>query len=181
MPANHDIEVEFDEVSQDYYAIWEPPVAIGSGKTELEALRDLQDVAHFGIASFIVSRREKDSSSVADKKDNKIENQETSREKARKIVAFLPKENCGKCGFNGCGEFAMAVVQGHASPYGCHKQPSSGAKISEIMGTAIYKEEEQCTLNIRSHHLELSAKRHHRSFGRGILFRHIHQSKHHHG
>ena len=58
-------------------------------------------------------------------------------EKAKKIAALLPKLNCGKCGFENCGNFAMAVVEGEASPFGCHENPSSGYRISEIMGLEI--------------------------------------------
>jgi hypothetical protein len=181
MTNNHEIEIVFDEVSKEYYVIWEPPVAIGSGKTELEALKDLQEVAYFSIASLIDSRREKISPLTSDKEDEKPENRDPLNEKARKIVALLPKENCGKCGFNSCGEFAMAVVQGHASPYGCRKQPSSDDKISEIMGIAVHKGNEQCDNNVKSHHFRIPAQRHHRGFGGGIFFHHIHHNKHHHG
>ena len=41
-------------------------------------------------------------------------------EKAKKIVSLLPKENCGKCGFDNCGAFAVALVAGKASPLDCH-------------------------------------------------------------
>src|SRR4030042_6562658 len=129
MSNSHDIEIEFDEVSKDYYVIWQAPVAIGSGKTELEALMDLKEAVHFGIASFVAARREKVPQPAGDKEENKTEKHETIKEKARKIVALLPKQNCGKCGFTSCGEFAMAVAQENASPFGCHKQPSSGDTI----------------------------------------------------
>ena len=58
-------------------------------------------------------------------------------EKANKITGLLPKLNCGKCGFDNCGNFAMAVAEGKASPFGCRENPSSGYKISEIMGFEI--------------------------------------------
>ena len=58
-------------------------------------------------------------------------------EKAKKIAALLPKSNCGKCGFNNCGNFAMAVAEGEASPFGCRENQLSGYRISEIMGLEI--------------------------------------------
>ena len=53
MPGNCDIEIEFDELSNDYYIIWGLPVAIGSGSNRIEALDDLRKVAHFCIDSLI--------------------------------------------------------------------------------------------------------------------------------
>ena len=41
MTSNRNIKIEFDDVSKDYYIIWSPPIAIGSGSTETEALHDL--------------------------------------------------------------------------------------------------------------------------------------------
>ena len=58
-------------------------------------------------------------------------------EKAKRIAALLPKLNCGKCGFDNCGNFAVAVARGEASPFGCRENPSSGYKISEIMGLEV--------------------------------------------
>jgi hypothetical protein len=52
MSRRNEIEVEFDEATQGYYAIWEP-VAIGAGKTRYEALDDLRQAAHFGVDTFI--------------------------------------------------------------------------------------------------------------------------------
>ena len=42
-------------------------------------------------------------------------------EKLKKVVNFLAGENCGKCGFQNCGEFAVALVEGKASPVDCRK------------------------------------------------------------
>ena len=53
MSGNFDIEIEYDGVSKDYYIIWQPPVAVGSGSTGIQALRDLQKAAHFGVDSLI--------------------------------------------------------------------------------------------------------------------------------
>lgn len=63
-----------------------------------------------------------------------MENREDIKDKARKIVTLLPKENCGKCGYNNCGEFAIALAEGKASPYDCHKSQSSAREIAEVAG-----------------------------------------------
>ena len=47
---------------------------------------------------------------------------------------MLPQLNCGLCGFEGCGQFAKAVAEGSASPFGCKQDPGTGYRISEIMG-----------------------------------------------
>ena len=52
MSRRNDIDVEFDEASQGYYAIWEP-IVIGAGKARHEALDDLRQAAHFGVDTFI--------------------------------------------------------------------------------------------------------------------------------
>jgi hypothetical protein len=52
------IEIVFDDVSTAYYAFWYPPQAIGSGKTELDALRDMQEAIHFAVDTMIESRCE---------------------------------------------------------------------------------------------------------------------------
>ena len=57
-----------------------------------------------------------------------------SKERIREIYAVLPKLNCGFCGFGSCGQFARAVAEGRASPFGCRQNPWVGYKISEIMG-----------------------------------------------
>ena len=53
MSGNCSIEIEFDDVSKDYYTIWELPIAIGLGNTEIEALHDLRETARFCIDSLI--------------------------------------------------------------------------------------------------------------------------------
>ncbi|MFP3898489.1 MAG: (Fe-S)-binding protein [Dehalococcoidia bacterium] len=55
-------------------------------------------------------------------------------DRTRQISEALPKLNCGLCGYDNCGEFARAVAQGRASPFGCKQDPLSGYKISRIMG-----------------------------------------------
>ncbi len=58
----------------------------------------------------------------------------SSKEKIREIYEVLPKLNCGFCGFGSCGQFARAVAEGRASPFGCRQNPWSGYRIREIMG-----------------------------------------------
>ncbi len=52
MSRRNEINVEFDEATQGYYAVWEP-VVIGAGKTRHEALQDLKEAALFGVDTFI--------------------------------------------------------------------------------------------------------------------------------
>ena len=61
----------------------------------------------------------------------------SSKEKIREIYEALPKLNCGFCGFGSCGQFARAVVEGRASPFGCRQNAWSGYKISEIIGMKV--------------------------------------------
>ena len=51
-----------------------------------------------------------------------------------KIYEILPKQNCGLCGFGTCGQFARALAEGRASPFGCRQNPWSGYRISELIG-----------------------------------------------
>ena len=60
-----------------------------------------------------------------------------SKEKIKEIYELLPKLNCGFCGFGSCGQFARAVAEGRASPFGCRQNPWSGYKISEIIGVKV--------------------------------------------
>ena len=53
MSGDCDIEIGFDEVSKDYYIVWQPPLAVGSGNNKIEAIRDLQKAACFGVNSLI--------------------------------------------------------------------------------------------------------------------------------
>lgn len=57
-----------------------------------------------------------------------------NKKKIRKIYEALPKINCGLCGYRNCGQFARAVAEGKASPFGCQQNPWAGYKISEIIG-----------------------------------------------
>ena len=58
MSVDCGIEIEFDAASKHYYIIWEVPVAIGSGKTEIEALHDLRNTARFCIDTLINQKLE---------------------------------------------------------------------------------------------------------------------------
>ena len=75
-------------------------------------------------------------------------------EKLKQIVNLLPKENCGKCGFENCGGFALAAVNGKASPFGCHKNPSAGDTICEVLGIQATEEMKASAANLtgRGHH-----------------------------
>ena len=53
MSRTNDIEIEFDEETQDYYISWQPPIAISLGKTNEEALEDLKESAHLGVDTLI--------------------------------------------------------------------------------------------------------------------------------
>lgn len=52
MSRQNEIHLEYDDITHDYYVVWEP-VAMGAGKTMQEALDDLRQAAHFGIDTFI--------------------------------------------------------------------------------------------------------------------------------
>jgi hypothetical protein len=55
----------------------------------------------------------------------------------RQVYEALPKVNCGFCGFGNCGQFARAVAEGRASPFGCQQNPWSGYRISRIIGVRL--------------------------------------------
>ena len=57
-----------------------------------------------------------------------------TRERLRRIVALLPQLNCGHCGFDNCGRFAVAVTEGRASAFGCRQNPSAGYQVLEVLG-----------------------------------------------
>jgi hypothetical protein len=61
----------------------------------------------------------------------------TNREKIRNIYEALPNLNCGFCGYGNCGEFARAVAEGRASPFGCQQNSWSGYRISQIIGAKV--------------------------------------------
>jgi|GEM_PF-279400 len=57
-----------------------------------------------------------------------------TKDKIKRIYDALPHLNCGLCGFEGCGQFAKAVAEGRASPFGCRQDPWAGYRISQITG-----------------------------------------------
>jgi len=61
----------------------------------------------------------------------------SSKEEIKEIYELLPKLNCGLCGYGNCGQFARAVAEGKASPFGCRQNPWSGYRISEIIGAEV--------------------------------------------
>ena len=46
-----------------------------------------------------------------------------TKEKIREIYEGLPKLDCGFCEFGSCGQFARAVAERRASPFGCRQNP----------------------------------------------------------
>ena len=59
----------------------------------------------------------------------------TTKEKIKRIYDALPQLNCGFCGYGNCGQFAKAVAEGRASPFGCRQNPWIGYEISDIIGS----------------------------------------------
>jgi Na+-translocating ferredoxin:NAD+ oxidoreductase RNF subunit RnfB len=57
-----------------------------------------------------------------------------NKQKIKRIYQALPHQDCGFCGFDGCGQFARAVAEGRASPFSCKQDPQVGYIIKEIMG-----------------------------------------------
>jgi hypothetical protein len=62
---------------------------------------------------------------------------EAAKDKIKQIYEALPHLNCGFCGFESCGQFAKAVAEGRAAPFGCRQDPAAGYRISQIMGQEI--------------------------------------------
>jgi electron transport complex protein RnfB len=59
-----------------------------------------------------------------------------------KILSFLPRVDCGACGYGRCAGFARAITENTTDPAGCVPGGSkSTAHISEIMGTEIQPRE----------------------------------------
>jgi Na+-translocating ferredoxin:NAD+ oxidoreductase RNF subunit RnfB len=57
-----------------------------------------------------------------------------TKQKTKRIYQALPHQDCGFCGFDGCGQFARAIAEGRASPFGCKQNPQVGYIIKEIIG-----------------------------------------------
>jgi Na+-translocating ferredoxin:NAD+ oxidoreductase RNF subunit RnfB len=62
---------------------------------------------------------------------------DSNKEKIKEIYKALPKMDCGLCGFQNCGQFARAVAEGRASPFGCMQDSWSGYAISKVMGAQV--------------------------------------------
>ncbi|MBW2002836.1 MAG: hypothetical protein JRI30_10040 [Deltaproteobacteria bacterium] len=60
-----------------------------------------------------------------------------NKDNIRTIYELLPHINCGLCGYDNCGQFAKAVAEGRASPFGCRQDPWVGYNISEIIGLEV--------------------------------------------
>lgn len=74
-------------------------------------------------------------------------------EKLKEIVNLLPGENCGKCGFENCGKFALALVEGKAKPTECRKSNSNLKEIYSALGIEVSSEQElQVTGRVHGNH-----------------------------
>ncbi len=60
-----------------------------------------------------------------------------NKDKIKQIYATLPQLNCGLCGYENCGQFAVAVAEERVSPFGCRQNPWVGYNISEIIGLRV--------------------------------------------
>jgi Na+-translocating ferredoxin:NAD+ oxidoreductase RNF subunit RnfB len=60
-----------------------------------------------------------------------------NKDKIRRIYEALPKMDCGLCGFPNCGQFARAVAEGRALPFGCRQDSRSGYAISKVIGAKV--------------------------------------------
>ena len=59
MSGNCDIEIRFDDLSEGYYVVWQPPVATGWDSNKIQALQDLQSAARFGVDLLIAQKLKK--------------------------------------------------------------------------------------------------------------------------
>lgn len=75
----------------------------------------------------------------------------SNKEKIREIYQVLPKLNCGLCEYGNCAQFARAVAERRASPFGCRQNPSAGYEISKIIGAeaAAYAYGSQSAVTLR--------------------------------
>lgn len=111
MNDTDEIEIIFDEATHTYHAFWRPPLAIGAGQTEEQALRDMQEAIRFSVDTSITSRC------------NQAELGDASIRAGRvgAVNACLPQRDCRRCGFAACAQLAEAIVNGSASPEDCAK------------------------------------------------------------
>ena len=94
-------------------------------------------------------------------------------EKLRKLVKLLPGENCGKCGYDGCGAYAVALVEQGISPLTCRKSLGNIKEICEVLGVPVPENAAQIYEEHRKRH---AGK--HGPHGHG---KHGPHSGHHHG
>lgn len=59
------------------------------------------------------------------------------QEKLHELVRLLPGENCGKCGYENCGKFAVALLEGKASPEACRNLRRRVREIYEVLGVPV--------------------------------------------
>jgi hypothetical protein len=59
MTDKNEIEIIFDSEEKTYHAIWSPPLSIGSGKSELAALKDMKEALLFYLNTIIKSKQQK--------------------------------------------------------------------------------------------------------------------------
>lgn len=106
--------------------------------------------------------------------------EKSTSEKIKTVVSLLPKKNCGKCGFENCGRFAVTVVEGKTSPFGCHSNPAAGYEISRVLGIEIPENLNLATSHSSSgrstRHINKQGRRHGHSWDRSHL---RHASGHH--
>ncbi len=53
------IQIRFDDGSNDYYIAWQSPVIISSGRTEIEALKDFKN-AVYSYIDLVINRKLKE-------------------------------------------------------------------------------------------------------------------------
>lgn len=96
--------------------------------------------------------------------------------KLREIVKLLPKENCGKCGYDNCGAFAVALVAGKASPLDCHGPIPNVKEIYEILGIEVPEGAELQAVGGKGHHYgghhDHRGHRGHHGYGLGVRGHH---------
>ena len=65
-------------------------------------------------------------------------------EKEEAVLAALPGNNCGGCGFPGCSGLAAAIAKGEAPVNGCPVGGETvGSKVAEIMGVEVNNSEKK--------------------------------------
>jgi len=66
-------------------------------------------------------------------------------EREEKVLAALPGNNCGGCGYPGCSGLASAIVKGEAPVNACPVGGAAvGVKVAEIMGTSAGESVRMC-------------------------------------